>query len=99
MTEPVRSADFVSLDMEGYTRLGAHRRAFDDWLQAVGLGDQLIFYIRFGEGYVEAKCYLDPLRMSVDQEGAAWEWEWRQFRVRTLPPRAALHLDGGDGRD
>lgn len=83
---------WADLDMEGYTRLGTHRRAFNDWLEAEGLEGQLIFYIRFGEGCVDAKCYLEPLRMSADQEGAAWEW--RTFPVSSLPPVEALHNDG-----
>lgn len=77
-------ADGVALDMQGYVRLGTHRRAFDDWLRAEGLIDQSIFYMRFGEGYVEAKCYLEPKRKSDNEEGVAWEW--RRLPVSSLPP-------------
>lgn len=76
------------LDMDGYMRLGTHRRAFNDWLEAEGLIDQDIFYLRIGEGYVEAKCYLRPLKKSDDQSGAAWEW--RRFPVSTAPPPEAF---------
>ena len=71
------------LGMEGYVRLGTRRRAFDNWLRANDLDKQLIFYMRVGEGYIDAKCYLEPRRVSVDQEGPAWEW--RRFVV-SVPP-------------
>ncbi|MCA1572479.1 MAG: hypothetical protein LC798_19700 [Chloroflexi bacterium] len=85
------------LDMDGYVRLGTHRRAFDDWLRAEGLIDQDIFYLLIGEGYVEAKCYLRPLRLSVEQDGTAWEW--RRFTVSSPPPPEAFWPARNDGED
>lgn len=79
------------LDMDGYTRLGKQRHVVDDWLRAEGIIDQDIFYIRFGEGYIEAKCYLRPLVPADHYMGPAWEW--RRFEVKALPPLAA-HIDG-----
>lgn len=76
-------ADDVALDMDGYVRLGRHRRAFDDWLRAEGLIDQNIFYMRFREGYIEAKCYLQPPTLADDGDGPAWEW--RRFVTTGLP--------------
>jgi hypothetical protein len=71
------------LDMDGYIRLGKRRYAFDDWLRAEGLIDQSIFYVCFDEGFVEAKCYDDPRRLTQEGEVA---WAWRRFQVSTPPP-------------
>lgn len=85
------------LDMDGYVSLGTTRKPFDDWLRAEGLIDQDIFYLLIGEGYVEAKCYLRPLRLNAEQEGTAWEW--RRFSVSKPPPPEAFGPARNDGSE
>lgn len=96
MPDPVRPADYERgpmLDMAGYSRLGRDRLAFDDWLREQGLLGESIFYIRFGEGYVEAMCYLDPRRLVEGTDEIAWEW--RRFAVTSLPP---VRIDGSGAK-
>lgn len=72
--------------MEGYIRLGAHRREFDAWLVAEDLMPQLITEIEFGEGYVIARC----VALAATKKAHRLVTELRRLPVATPPPRAVL---------
>lgn len=76
----------VDLDLDDYIALGDRRPAFDEWLEVEGLFDQRIFYVRFGEGYVDAKCLLYPYHRRHGEVA----WEWRRYSVTTIPPFESL---------
>ena len=44
----------MELDLDGYIRLGALRKDFDQWLRDERLTEHCITWMRFGDGYVEA---------------------------------------------
>lgn len=79
----------LTIDVDRYLGLAPNvRRAFDQWLRDEDLLRHDIWRLRLGEGYIEANCYLRPLR--PDPATGKAQWEPRRIPVSTPPPRGAF---------